>query len=83
MRIVYTVKLREELAKKKLGAFFTDLGKESLGTLSDKEIDGAEVLATSDETGAVVLKLKDNRKVIVNAIDIDFFKDGIQQEVKK
>ena len=87
MRSVYTVKLREELSYHGLGASHYNRGAkcaiEKLGTLSDTEIDGALVLATSDETGDVVLELKDNRVVIVNAIEVDFYRDGVKQEVKQ
>jgi hypothetical protein len=87
MRTVYTVKLREELSYHGLGASHYNRGAkcaiEKLGTLSDTEIDGAIVLATSDETGDVVIELTDGRVCIVHALDIDFFKDGIKQEVKQ
>lgn len=87
MRNVYTVKLREDLSYHGLGAYHYTRGDkctiEKLGTLNGTEIDGAKVLATSDETGDVVLELKDNRVVIVNAVEIDFFIDGIKQAVKQ
>ena len=87
VRNVYTVKAREELTYHGLGVPHYDRNDwckpEQLGQLTATEIDGAKVLATSDETGDVVIELLDNRVCIVNARNIDFFKNGIKQEVKQ
>jgi hypothetical protein len=85
MRTVYTVRAREELTYHGLGVphynrdFKCD--PKELGQLTATEIDGAIVLATSDETGDVVIELVDNRVCIVNARTIDFFKEGVKQAV--
>lgn len=87
MRSVYTVTTRKDLSYHGLKVpYYTRNSNwkvETLGYLSDEEINGAIVLVTSDETGDVSIELKDGRKLVVNAIDIDWYKDGVQQEVIK